>query len=335
MAESAVRGATTRLRTFDCLVEDFLAFRQQGQAVALVTLVRSQGGSPRPPGSQMVVAADGHYAGHLTGGCAETVIVDEARAALVEGRSRTLRLGVGSDYLDIQLPCGASVELFIDVTVDDEVMQVVHKALTDRQLVALDTPDEGPHQAVVNPADVAPASGFRRWYYPQRRLLVYGKGPNAYTLARLARESDFMVSLLSPDQATLAACEGTMETGLLTSPLSVRVPDLDPYTAAVLMFHEHDWEPALLKQLLQTDCFYLGALGSRRTHQQRCEQLAADGYSRAPERIHGPVGLDIRAGNPVEIALSILAEMIQVYRTGEEYRPLLAFADTTAATSIA
>ncbi|MFC4260287.1 XdhC family protein [Marinobacter lacisalsi] len=335
MAEPAANGATTRLRTFDCLVEDFLAFRQQGQAVALVTLVGSDGGSPRPPGSQMVVAADGHYAGHLTGGCAENVIVDEARAALSEGRNRTLRLGAGSDYLDIQLPCGASVELFIDVTVDDEVMQAIHKALTERQVVALDTRAEGPHQAVVDPVSAGPASGFRRWYYPQRRLVVYGKGPNAYTLARLAQESDFTVSLHSPDQATLAACEGHLETGLLTSPRSVRVPPLDRHTAAVLMFHEHDWEPALLKQLLHTDCFYLGALGSRRTHQQRCEQLLAEGYSRAPERIHGPVGLDIGAGNPVEIALSILAEMIQAYRRGEENRPLLALAETTTITSIA
>ncbi|GGY71029.1 XdhC family protein [Marinobacter zhanjiangensis] len=335
MSESAVDGAVTRLRSFDCLVEDFLALRQRGQAVALVTLVGSEGGSPRPPGSQMVVAADGHYAGHLTGGCAETVIVDEARAALAEGRNRTLRLGTGSDYLDIQLPCGASVELFIDVTVNDEVMQSIHKALTERRVVALDTPAAGPHQAVIDPAGADPASGFRRWYYPPRRLMVYGKGPNAYTLARLAQESDFTVSLHSPDQATLAACEGSMETDLLRSPVSVRVPPLDPHTAAVLMFHEHDWEPALLKPLLQSECFYLGALGSRRTHRQRCEQLVEEGFSQAPERIHGPVGLDIGAANPVEIALSILAEMIQVYRTGVAKRPLLSVADTTVAASIA
>ena len=111
MVNAVANRATDRLRTFDCLVEDFLAFRECGQAVALVTLVRSEGGSPRPPGSQMVVAASGQYAGHLTGGCAETVIVDEAIAALTQGQNRTLRLGAGSDYLDIQLPCGASVEL--------------------------------------------------------------------------------------------------------------------------------------------------------------------------------------------------------------------------------
>lgn len=335
MAEIIANGAPTPLRTFDCLVDDFLTFRRQGQAVALVTLVGSEGGSPRPPGSQMVVAADGHYAGHLTGGCAETVIVDEARAALAEGRSRTLRLGTGSDYLDIQLPCGASVELFIDVTVDDEVMHAIHKALTERQVVALDTPAEGLHQAVIDPTGPDPASGFRRWYYPRRRLVVYGKGPNAFTLAHLAQESDFSVSLQSPDQTTLAACDGRMETGLLTSPASVRVAPLDPHTAAVLMFHEHDWEPALLRQLLQTECFYLGALGSRRTHQQRCEQLLEEGFSQAPQRIHGPVGLDIGAGNPVEIAVSILAEMIQVYRTGEANRPLLALAESPTATTTA
>lgn len=322
-------ATATRLRSWDCLVEDFLAFRAQGQAVALVTLVNSEGGSPRPPGSQMVVAANGDHAGHLTGGCAESVIVDEARAALGEGRNRTLRLGAGSQYLDIQLPCGASVELYIDVTVDDGTMAAVQAALGQRQVVALDTLAPGSHQVVIDPGDGSPATGFRRCYYPPRRLLIYGKGPNAYTLARLARESDLQVSLHAPDRATLSACDGTgVDTGLLTSPASVRVPPLDAHTAVVLMFHEHDWEPALLRQLLPTDAFYLGALGSRRTHQQRCEQLVAEGFPQAAERIHGPVGLDIGAGNPVEIALSILAEMVRDYRRGQGSRPLLTRAST-------
>lgn len=317
-------ATATRLRGWDCLVEDFLAFRAQGQAVALVTLVNSEGGSPRPPGSQMVVAANGDYAGHLTGGCAESVIVDEARTALEEGRNRTLHLGAGSQYLDIQLPCGTSVALYIDVTVDDDTMAAIQHALAQRQVVAMDTLAPGVHRVVIEPGDGSSVSGFRRLYYPPRRLLVYGKGPNAYTLARLARESDFQVSLYAPDQATLAACEDAgADLGLLSSPASVRVPPLDAHTAVVLMFHEHDWEPALLRQLLPTDAFYLGALGSRRTHQQRCEQLVAEGFPQARECIHGPVGLDIGAANPVEIALSILAEMVRDYRRGQGSRPLL------------
>lgn len=335
MADVDGMTAPGKLRSWDCLVDDFLAFHGQGQGVALVTLVRSEGGSPRPPGSQMVVAANGDYAGHLTGGCAEGVIVDEALAAMAEGRNRILRLGTGSDYLDIQLPCGASVELHIDVTVDRDTMAAVSTALEHRQVVALDSLYQGSHQVVVDPGPDGPLSGFRRVYTPPRRLLVYGKGPNAYTLARLAAESDFTVSLYSPDQATLLACEGRgVATGALTSPAAVRVPSLDGHTAAVLMFHEHDWEPALLEPLLRTDAFYLGALGSRRTQQQRCVQLAAMGFPDAAERIHGPVGLDIGAGNPVEIALSILAEMVQVYRRGPGNRPLLMRPDAETLTIV-
>ena len=331
MAATPMAVNNQALRSWDCLVGDFLALRQGGQAVALVTLVRSHGGSPRPVGSQMVVSAAGEYAGHLTGGCAEAVIVEEATAALAEGRNRTLRLGAGSAYLDIELPCGAAVELYIDVGVKDSAVQAVQQSLSERQVVALDTLEDGRHEVVREPGSQAPVSGFRRWYYPQRRLLVYGKGPNAYTLARLAVESDFHVFLHSPDPSTLAACEGTVtDTVRLTSPGAVSPPPLDPYSAAVLMFHEHDWEPALLTQLLRTQCFYLGALGSRRTHQRRCEQLVAEGFAEAPERIHGPVGLDIGAANPVEIALSILAEVIQDYRRAQGSRPVLRWSESRA-----
>ena len=304
-------------------MDEFLAFRSQGLAVALVTLVGSEGGSPRPLGSQMVVAGNGDYAGHLTGGCAEAVIADEACAALAEGQNRTLRLGAGSGYLDVQLPCGASVELLIDVTVDDEVMHGIRWALRDRQPVALETVPGAPHRVVTAQRPMT-GDGFRRWYYPRRRLLVYGKGPNASTLARLAAESDLEVSLYSPDKDTLSACEGTgVSCSTLTSPASVMVPPLDPLCAVVLMFHEHDWEPPLLRQLLQTEAYYVGALGSRRTHERRCAQLMAEGFDQAQERIRGPVGLDIGAGNPVEIAVSILAEMIQVYRQERGQAPLL------------
>lgn len=313
-----------RQRTWECLLDDLAGFRQQGLPVALVTLVRSEGGSPRPLGSQMVVAGNGAYVGHLTGGCAETVIVDEALAALSEGQNRRLRLGTGSPYLDIQLPCGATVELYIDVTVEDATVAALRQALDDREPVALDTLDQGRHEVIRAPAHEPPARGFRRWYHPPRRLLVFGKGPNAHTLARLGQESDYQVELHSPDQATLAAGERAgVTTRALTSPASVVMPPLDAYTAVVLMFHEHDWEPALLRQLLASEVFYLGALGSRRTHQQRCQQLAAEGFDRQLERIRGPVGLDIGAGNPVEIALSILAEMTRDYRGRPGARSLL------------
>lgn len=317
-----------RMNTRDCLLQDFMQFRARGLPVALVTLVRSEGGSPRPLGSQMVVAGNGEYVGHLTGGCAETVIADEAVAALAEGRNRQLRLGAGSPYLDIRLPCGATVDLYIDVTVADGTVEALLAALEDRRSVALDTPagagGHGGHRVVHAVDELVQGGHFRRWYHPVRRLLVYGKGPNAHTLAMLGQASDYQVTLYSPDRATRVAGEQAgVDARALVSPSSVVLPPLDAHTAVVLMFHEHDWEPPLLRQLLASDVFYLGALGSRRTHQQRCDQLASDGFADRLERIRGPVGLDIGASNPSEIAISILAEMTRDYRCSQAIAPLL------------
>lgn len=322
--------ATARSSALDreCLLEDFRRFRTLGHEVALVTLVCAQGGSPRPLGSQMVVAGNGDYVGHLTGGCAEAVIADEAVAALRERRSRRLRLGAGSPYLDIRLPCGATVDLYIDVGVDDSTVDTLLATLDERQSIALDTVTgaEKPsrHSTVTSGADRVEAGSFRRWYHPVRRLLVYGKGPNAHTLATLGQASDYLVTLYSPDQPTLRAGEQAgVSTRTLVSPSSVSLPPLDSHTAVVLMFHEHDWEPPLLRQLLVSDVFYLGALGSRRTHQQRCQQLSADGFGEQLDRIRGPVGLDIGASNPPEIAIAILAEMTRDYRRSQGIAPLL------------
>ncbi|SFR77826.1 xanthine dehydrogenase accessory factor [Marinobacter daqiaonensis] len=323
MAKAAMNADHQPLRSFECLVNDFCEFRAQGLPAALVTLVNTRGGSPRPPGSQMVIGGDGRFVGHLTGGCAEHVIVDEAQAALREGRNRTIRLGAGSPYLDIELPCGASVDLHIDVGVADEVMAAIKGALDERRTVALEILPDGGHQLVRPGVGAVPPGAFRRWYRPARRLLVFGKGPNASALARLAWESEYQVQLLSPDRGTLGSCSGTgIETTVLTAPSAVDLPPTDAHTAAVVMFHEHDWEPPLLAALLKSDVFYIGALGSRRTHEQRCDSLAQQGFGIDLDRIRGPVGLDIGAATPIEIALSILAEITRDYRASLQ-RPLL------------
>ncbi|MBS3805268.1 MAG: XdhC family protein [Oleiphilaceae bacterium] len=305
------------MKCSEAIIGDLIELRQEGQSAALVTLIGNKGSSPRPLGSQMLVAEDGRYEGYLTGGCAESVIVSEAIAAMTERTNRVLRLGPGSPYMDIRLPCGAAIELHIDVGITDAMASGVTESLGARLPLALDTELDGRrHHWATSPPAVLPENSFRRWYLPPRRLLIAGKGPNAPALANLAVASDYEVMVMSPDPATLDACSGPgVEVCRLAHPETFLCPATDPWTAAVLLFHEHEWESRILAQLLTSECFYLGALGSQKTHSQRVEQLSEMGFDKEVARLHGPVGLDINAKTPAEIAISILAEMTQAYRS--------------------
>lgn len=302
------------------IVGDLLRLRQENQSTALVTLISNRGSAPRPLGSQMAVAEDGRYAGHLTGGCAESVIVSEAIAAMKTGANRILLLGAGSPYMDIRLPCGAAIELHIDVGITDSMALGVAESLGARVPLALDTElDSRRHHWVTSPDQALAENTFRRWYLPPRRLLIAGKGPNTPALARIAAASDYEVVVMSPDSSTLDACSGEgIEIRKLEHPGVFHCPPTDPWTAAVLLFHEHEWESRILATLLKRDCFYVGALGSRKTHSQRIEQLLGMGFNEEVSNIHGPVGLDINAKTPAEIAISILAEMTSAYRSSAQ-----------------
>lgn len=310
---------------FENLLAAAANFRSEGHRIVLVTQIGSDGSSPRPVGSQMVVCEDGRSIGYLTGGCAEHVIVEDSLSALYEGQNRQLRLGAGSPYFDIPLPCGAGIDLFIDIHLGDHILAELNRAYSARVPVALDTSKiaQYSHRCVYDQNSAPSPEVFRRWYYPKRRLIILGKGPNMMALVRLALVSDYEVLVGSSDRDMLAEADRQgADVQLLSTPAAFTLPEVDQWTAAVLMFHEHDWEPELLDKLLASQCFYIGALGSHRTHQQRLNSLAERGLLTADDRLHGPVGLAIGAATPVEIAVSILAEMTQVYR--QTNRPLLA-----------
>ncbi|PCM45849.1 XdhC family protein [Marinobacter sp. ANT_B65] len=302
-----------------------LDFKRRNAAIALITLIRRDGSAPRPLGSQMVVTGEGECAGSLTGtGCADSLIVHEACAAIKEGIPRTLRLGAGSPYLDIRLPCGSGIELYIDPLLDICTLEFLLSEYRARRPVALETNSEThSHRCFLGqPVSPLPPDVLRRWIYPRQRLIVIGQGLNAVALSQVAVVSGYDVSVFSPDEATLTAGRQSGADAIrLTSAKTFPPPPLDAWTAAVTMFHDHDREIPVLQKLLESRCFYLGALGSRRTHSLRLATLKDLGLTDSTRRLHGPVGLDIGAQSPAEIALSILAEITHVYRTVE--RPLL------------
>jgi xanthine dehydrogenase accessory factor len=290
------------------------AWRAQGLRTALVTLIGSDGSTPRPPGSQMAIAENGKAVGNITGGCAEAAIIAEAQNRMARNENGSVRYGAGSPYIDIRLPCGSGIDVYFDTTFRDEDLRTLLEAQQARTPAAL-LIDPDRHETRVStmtpPGDFP---GYVRAYPPTTRLVLAGKGPMVPILAQLASAADFEVIAFSPEPETLeAATPHAFSASYLATPASFRFEAFDAWTAFVSLFHEHEWEPSILSQALQSACFYVGALGSQRTQLARVATLLEQGLPEAMiARLHAPVGLRLGGKSPPEIALAILAEIVQV-----------------------
>lgn len=287
---------------FDDYVIDFALDRMRdGERVAIVTLVKIEGSSPRLLGAQMAVSESGNWIGYLSGGCIERAIVSEALAAIGKGKSKLVRYGRGSDFFDIQLPCGSAIELFFDVDRTQHELTAIDDSLNRREPAVMSICGESSGTIV-------------RSYQPRRRLIVAGIGPVAVQLVKLARIAGFDVRLHSPDIGTREAVQdNAIATIAIDSTADVPDFSADQRSAIVFAFHDHEWERSLIPAALHTDAFYIGAIGSRQTHQRRLQMLREDGVD--PQllgRIHGPAGLFPGGKTAPDIAVSILAEIMQV-----------------------
>ncbi|MFT6406824.1 MAG: xanthine dehydrogenase accessory factor [Arenicella sp.] len=270
-----------------------------GQRVALVTLVGIDGNAPYPVGSQMLVTEKGAYLGQITGGCAETAIADQAVESIKNAENTTLRYGLDSPFFDIRLPCGSGIDVYFDTSSTLENLAPIGLQLEQRLA----------YTQVLHTANGA----FEKTYLPNARLILFGQGPILVLLAELAIKSGFDVACVAQNQHTDQLLESA---GLKAVPLARArdefMHELDQFSAMVSLFHEHELETQLLADALTTKAFYIGALGSKRTHAARLQSLKDHGVDAALfDRVRGPVGLDIGANTPAHIAVSILAEVIQ------------------------
>lgn len=282
----------------DYVLDAKLRWRAQGLRTALLTVVAIDGSSPRPLGSQMAVAENGQSIGAISGGCAEPAIVRDALVAISLGLNHLERYGKGSRFKDISLPCGSGIDVYFDVT------------LADGHLESLVTAHAGRHS--VSYVCEAPHGLFVKAYEPTRRLIIIGRGHIVPALAQVSKLSEFETIVYTPDRETRDLCSAFAEVNPLSASSDLNSHVLDASTALVSLFHEHDYEPDILDQALSSELFYIGALGSRQTHANRLDHLRGRGWRDGDlSRIHGPVGLDITAKSPPEIAVAIMAQVIQ------------------------
>jgi xanthine dehydrogenase accessory factor len=152
---------------------------------------------------------------------------------------------------------------------------------------------------------------FLNVYAPTAKLVIVGAVHISQALAPLARALDYDVTIVDPRTA-FASPERFPDVPLIAEWPDVALPplEIDRYTAFVALTHDPKIDDPALLYAFKRDCFYIGALGSRKTHAKRAERLRALGATEADiARIHAPIGLPIGAVSPSEIAVAILAEI--------------------------
>ena len=298
---------------------DVLAFAEAelaaGRPAALITITGLDGPFSRPLGAQLAVAGDKRFAGSISGGCLEQALTEEAQIAMKEGTNRTLRYGRGSPYLDVRLPCGGGIDLYVDVNVDRSALQRAIALGRARHSFSLlfDPASERSSLRIEENQVAAKPGEFIRRFDPKLRIVLAGRGWEIVAMSQLAQTADVELVVASQEAATLEFCRPYADQLIqLTVPNAAPKLPLDAHTAVACLFHEHEWEAPLLLDALRSPAFYVGALGSRQTQQRRIESLRELGAG--PDdiaRLKGPIGL-FPSQDPRSLAVSALAEIVQV-----------------------
>jgi xanthine dehydrogenase accessory factor len=289
----------------------------KGDKLALATVVSTWGSAPRPRGSHMLVHADGRFEGSVSGGCVEGDILDTAAQVIAGAPFAVKTYGVeDASAWEVGLPCGGEISVLVQPVsaegFDPELFDRITEARDDGRALSVTT-DLDTGQSSLRPAE---GGAFVNRYDPPRRLIIVGAVQIAQALVGLAATLGIETIVVDPRGRFLT------EERFPGTTLDDRWPDEaiaaykpGPSTAVVTLSHDTKIDDPALIAALQSDAAYVGALGSRRSHAARRERLAEAGLTAAQiKRIDAPVGIDIGAIGPSEIALSVAAAMIGAFR---------------------
>ncbi|MBO6529108.1 MAG: XdhC family protein [Erythrobacter sp.] len=264
--------------------EDHLALAAACQpGVGLCTIVGIEGSFSRRLGAQLAVLPDGSTVGDLADGCLESQLASDMMQC---AQRRVVRYGRGSSRIDFRLPCGGGLDILLDPAPDRGACRAALEALQARRPARLALEGASPL--------------LTRNYLPSLKLVVLGEGPELESVASLCSAMRIDVEAFSTDGLALGQ--------------AARNVCYDHWTACLLLFHDHEWELALLEQALASDAFYIGAQGGERARSDRTLALAARGI---PEekiaRLTSPIGLLPACKSPRNLALSALSEIVGLY----------------------
>lgn len=316
---------------FEHAPETALEWHAAGTGAALATVVQTWGSAPRRTGAQLVVSGEGQIEGSVSGGCVEGAVVVEALEALQDGRHRLLEFGVSDeDAFAVGLACGGTIKVLVEPVgsaLPAELLEELVAARTSRTPAAYEVNlatgarrlarAEYPDRMRMDRSGLEDdGETFVAVHNPPLRLVCVGAVHITQALVPMARIAGYDPVIIDPRAAFAAPERFPGETLMGDWPdEAVEKLGLDTRTALVLLTHDPKLDDPALQAALAAEVFYIGALGSKKTHAARIARMQEAGFTTDQiNRIHGPVGLDIGAASPAEIAVSILAEMTAVLR---------------------
>jgi xanthine dehydrogenase accessory factor len=326
------------------ILETLDRWRAAGETFAVATVINVDGSAPRDEGATMLISRSGKIAGSVSGGCVEGAVVDEAQSVLADGMPKIVRYGINKNMMwDVGLSCGGAIDVFIERFAEGAVLVDVSRPVAvctvvrgpDRVGVkrivyadgggsggsgdaAFDTSVDELARAVLARGSAATRTAGEHQIFivplmPDSRLIIVGAVHIAEALCALAARAGFAVIVVDPrerlnNRERFPAAQ-RLVVGWPEDELPALRPDENTYVA--VLTHDEKFDDPTLAYVLRCPVRYIGAIGSRKTQAQRRERLERAGFAPAAiDAVHAPIGLDIGAQSPEEIAVAILAEMI-------------------------
>lgn len=297
-----------------------LTWLREGRRIAIATVVQTWGSSPRPVGSWLAIRDDGQVVGSVSGGCVEDDLIRRVQTEiLVRNLPEMVVYGVSrEEAARFGLPCGGTLRLLVEPRPEQAILESILAAIEDHQLILrevdLRTGKSVLHTGTKTDGFSLTDHAMQTSYGPRWRMFVIGAGQLSLYVANFAVASDFDVIVIDPREEYAEGLDLKGVQFIKGMPDDVMQElGIDSHTAIVALTHDPKIDDLALIDALQSEAFYIGALGSLTNTLVRKERLREFNVSPEQlERLHGPVGLAIGALTPPEIAVSVMAEIIAV-----------------------
>jgi len=319
----------------DNIPEVALSWASKGEPVVLATVIETWGSAPRRVGAQMAIGLNGKMQGSVSGGCIENAVVSEAQETIEAKSIRLLEYGVSNeDAFSLGLACGGKIRVMLEPVGHTISLETLQKLVDFRKnkvsvacVVNIITGKTKLKTEGYSKRFITGFSGFEEdnktfvtIHNPPTKVVIVGAVHIAQNLVKFAKIANFDPIVVDPRSGFANSERFKSETIIEEWPdTALAQISIDRNTAIVLLTHDPKLDDPALEIALNSEAFYIGALGSRKTHAARIDRMKGLGFGiESTNRISGPIGLDIGASNPAEIAISILAEIISTLRQDKE-----------------
>jgi len=336
------------------ILTDLIHWRDEKKSIVLATVIETWGSSPRKAGSKMAITLGGRITGSVSGGCVENAVIEAGMESLNSNRPQLLHFGVADETAwEVGLACGGSIDVFVN-PLDENIFGSIRSILADDQSAVLTTVISGDNamagrEMLLTDNGKVVGSIGNEWNEKVFSIMedVLAKGVSQRVA--LNESMDVFIEVIAPP-LTLVIVGGahiSIALSVLAKTLGYRTIVIDPRkvwgseerfpnvdkliqswipdafeqivitsaTAISMLTHDPKLDDPALKIALNSPAFYVGALGSKTTNAKRHERLLNDGMTESQlSHLHAPIGLNIGAQTPEEIAVAIMAEVVESYR---------------------